>query len=126
MGCAQLHGALVTVVSHKVAALWTLARAQLGLGRLDSADAVLREAARNQVLICEADTPIALLGWMGLDGQWGSWTPEGSDAGASAPADNSTCATFHLYNTCAAACQAEAACGVCGWRCRPSSLQAVQ
>ena len=72
MCCAQLHGALVTLVSHKVAALWTLALAQLGLGRFDAADDVLCEAARDHVLICEADIPMALLGWKGLDGMWAS------------------------------------------------------
>lgn len=69
-GCRAQHRKLLSdVIRPEVMALMTLARAQLGLGRLDEASETLRWAARDHVLICDDDA-VGLLGWLGLDNEW--------------------------------------------------------
>ena len=67
--CAQHRELLSSVIQPEVMALWTLARAQLGLGRLDEASETLRWAAKDHALMCD-DIAVAMLGWLGLDGEW--------------------------------------------------------
>lgn len=70
-------------------ALWTLARAQLGLGRLEEANDTLRWAARDHVLVCD-DAAVWLLGWLGLDAEWPA--QPGRGANSVSLIDDSKCA----------------------------------
>ena len=88
-GCRAQHRELLSsVIGVEVVALWTLARAQLGLGRLEEANDTLRWAARDHVLVCD-DAAVWRLGWLGLDNEWPAQPGRGVDS-VSVP-DDSKC-----------------------------------